>query len=235
MPPPCPPEAVVVEAVRFPAGDCGLEGVLVYPEGAVVGMVVLAGPHPLLGGNMGNNVVRGLGDGLARRGLAALRFNYRGVGGSVGAAGDPAAELAAFWRTSHTPDEPRYQEDLAAACAFLRAAVGRDLPLALVGYSFGCTLLPGAVAPDDTTTALVLVAPTVGTHDYAGFEAVRNPKLVVAPEGDFAADPEQLVRWFDGLPGPKRLVRAWLDSHFFRGHEEWLVDTVGAFLDGEWR
>jgi hypothetical protein len=42
--------------------------------------VVLAGPHPLLGGTLHNNVVRGLGDGPARGGLATLRFNYRGVG-----------------------------------------------------------------------------------------------------------------------------------------------------------
>jgi alpha/beta superfamily hydrolase len=109
------------------------------------------------------------------------------------------------------------------------------LPLALAGYSFGCTLLPGALPARDGATALVLVAPTVGTHDYAGYEALGNPKLVVAPEGDFAADPGQLSAWFARLPGRKTLVRPRLDSHFFRGHEEWLVSLIGAFLDSAWR
>jgi alpha/beta superfamily hydrolase len=69
---------VVVETVRFTAGAHRLEGELVYPEEQrPARAVVLAGPHPLLGGNMHNNVVRALGDGLARLGAATLRFNYR--------------------------------------------------------------------------------------------------------------------------------------------------------------
>jgi alpha/beta superfamily hydrolase len=232
MPLRCPPDELVVETVSFGAGDCLLEGELVYAAEAPVGLAVLAGPHPLLGGHLGNNVVRGLGDGLARYGLAVLRFNYRGVGNSEGTAADPVAQLAAFWQTSHTPDEARYQEDLDAAVAFLRGAVGPDLPLALVGYSFGCTLLAGAAGAG---SALVLVAPTVGTHDYSSFERLDCPKLVVAPEEDFATDPGELARWYARLPGRKQLVRAWLDSHFFRGHEDWLAETVSAFLDNEWR
>jgi alpha/beta superfamily hydrolase len=235
MPLPCPPEDLVVEAVRFATGDCRLEGELVYPPGGPVGLVVLAGPHPLLGGSMHNNVVRGLGDGLAQHGLATLRFNYRGVGGSEGPTGDVAGNLAAFWQTSRTPDEPHYRADLNAACAFLRSVAGPNLPLGLVGYSFGCTLLPAALPPGDAAVALVLVAPTIGAHDYAAFEMVANPKLVVAPEGDFAADPELLAAWFARLPGRKSLVRPRRDSHFFRGHEDWLVATVGAFLETAWR
>ncbi len=234
MPSLCPPEALVVESVRFAAGPYALEGELAYPEAASpAGAVVLAGPHPLLGGHMGNNVVRGLGDGLARRGLVTLRFNYRGVGGSEGPAVDTAAHLARFWQTSRVPDEAHHHDDLAAARDYLRSAAGADLSLALVGYSYGCSLLPSA-APLTRLSPLVLIAPTVGTHDYAGFEAVANPKLVIAPEGDFAADEPRLLRWFDGLREPKRLVRPRLDSHFFRGHEDWLAATVAAFLDRQW-
>jgi alpha/beta superfamily hydrolase len=235
MPLLCSPEDVVVEAVRFWAGDSRLEGELIYPEGQPIGMAVLAGPHPLLGGSMHNNVVRRLGDGLAQYGLATLRFNYRGVGGSEGAVADPAAQLAAFWQTSHTADELLYQEDLAAACAFLRSAVDRDLPMVLAGYSFGCTLLPAAVLPGDISTALVLVAPTIGTHDYTGFESVTNPKLVIAPEEDFAINVMELSRWYTRLPGQKQFLRPKVDSHFFRGHEDWLVERVSDFLDSAWR
>jgi alpha/beta superfamily hydrolase len=227
------PDALVVESIRFAAGPNRLEGELVYGDAALpLGAAVLAGPHPLLGGNMHNNVVRGLGDGLARHGMVTLRFNYRGVGGSEGPATHVAANLAQFWQTSRAPDEASYQEDLSGAVGFLRSVVGPDMPLALVGYSFGCTLLPGAAA---TSSALVLVAPTVGTHEYTAYCAAGCPKLVIAPEGDFAAEPAALARWFDALPAPKELVRPRLDSHFFRGHEHWLLATVGNFLSGEWR
>jgi uncharacterized protein len=234
MPSLCPSDALVVESVRFAAGRQRLEGELVYPEaGPPLGAAVLAGPHPLLGGNMHNNVVRGLGDGLARHGVVTLRFNYRGVGASEGPAVDPAQHLARFWETSRAPDELNYATDLAAATVFLRSIVGAEMPLTLIGYSFGCTLLPAALAVAGVAAPLVLVAPTVGTHDYCAFAALATAKLVIAPEGDFAADTVALAQWFDGLPEPKELVRPRLDSHFFRGHEHWLVATVGAFLNDE--
>jgi alpha/beta superfamily hydrolase len=147
---------------------------------------------------------------------------------------DVARHVAQFWETSHAPDELDLGRDLQAAVGFLRLAVGPILPLALVGYSFGCSLLPRAVHAD-TPTPLVLIAPTVGTHGYDAFESAAGPKLVIAPEGDFAADPECLRRWFARLPGPRRLVPARGDGHFFRGQEGWLVETVGGFLHEQWR
>ena len=177
---------------------------------------------------MDNNVVRALAEGLARRGRATLRFNYRGVAGSEGPPVDTAAHMARFWRTSHAPDELDLHADLAAAVAFLREAVN-GTPLAVIGYSFGCALLPPAQG-DDATTPLVLVAPTVGTHAYDAYESVRAPKLVVAPEGDFAAKEDKLREWLVRLPPPAEVVRPRLDGHFFRGHEDWLAETVSAFL-----
>jgi alpha/beta superfamily hydrolase len=234
MPLPCPPEALTVEAVRFESGPYLLEGELAYPDvEPPVGAALIVGPHPLLGGHMGNNVVRGLGDGLARHGLATLRFNYRGVGGSEGPVPD-VAQLAQFWEASRLPDEASHRDDFTAALESLRAAVGGELPMALVGYSYGCSLLPFATTAGQSRSPLVLVAPTVGTHDYDCFAAVTAPRLVIAPEGDFAADAARLLRWYVGLPEPKRLARPRLDSHFFRGHEDWLTETVAAFIYEEW-
>ena len=221
-------EGWVVEQVRFPSGPYRLEGELVYPiDDAPVGAAVVAGPHPLLGGDMDNNVVAGLADGLAARGLATLRFNYRGVGGSGGPAVDSAAHLARFWATSHVDDEGDFRFDLIAACDFLRSLTAR--PPALIGYSFGCTLLPhaaGAAGP------LVLIAPTVGVHDYDAYDGLIHPLLVVASEDDFAADAARLRRWFGRLAAPKLLLQPRLDDHFFRGHEDWLAETTFAFLRG---
>jgi len=225
-------DAPVFETVRFTAGRYTLEGTLAYPEEAApIGAVVLAGPHPLLGGDMDNNVVRGLAEGLAARRVVTLRFNYRGVGGSEGAPIDAAAHLARFWETSHVPEEKEFASDLADALAFLQAA-GRSLPAALLGYSFGCTMLPQAGAASGVP--LVLVAPTVGVHDYRAYDDVKNPLLVVASDDDFAADASRLREWYDWLSAPKRLIQTRLDDHFFRGHEDWLSETVFTFLQEQW-
>ncbi|MBO0698679.1 MAG: hypothetical protein J2P46_09815, partial [Zavarzinella sp.] len=75
-----------------------------------------------------------------------------------------------------------------------------------------------------------LIAPTVGTHDYQAFAGHGGRLLVIAPDGDFAADAAGLRNWFNQLPDPKRLLTGRWDDHFFRGHEEWLADTVADFL-----
>jgi alpha/beta superfamily hydrolase len=235
MPPPAEAPFLTVEEVRFPAGRYRLHGDFAYAESADLrGAAVLAGPHPLLGGDLHNNVMRGLGDGLAERRVATLRFNYRGVGQSEGPAVDVAAHLARFWQTSHAPDEADLWRDVQGAADFVSRAAGSDLPLALVGYSFGCSLLPRVRTAGDRP-ALVLIAPTVGKHDYAPFLALPHPVLVIASEDDFATDAGQLRAWFGRLPGPKQLVLKQLDSHFFRGHEAWLAETVFAFLQDHWR
>jgi alpha/beta superfamily hydrolase len=225
------PETVVVESVRFAAGPHLLEGELAYGEDvrAPRGAVLLACSHPLLGGDMHNNVVRGLGDGLAERRLITLRFNYRGVGRSQGPAVDVARHVAQFLQTSHAPDEMDLGRDVQAAAAFLRQTAGGQVPLTLIGYSFGCSLLPFVDLPGPTG-AYVLIAPPLGRHGGEGFAEVRAPILAVGSEDDFATDAGRLRAWFGRLPGPKRLVLERLDNHFFRGHERWLAGTVFAFL-----
>ena len=221
----------VVEWVQFPAGAYLLEGELVYGSGAdgPLGGAVLAGSHPLLGGNMHNNVVRGLGNGLAERGLATLRFNYRGIGRSQGPPVDVARHMAEFWETSHVAGEMDLWQDVQGAAHFLSPILGSGNPLVLIGYSFGCTLLPSVRLPEPPA-ALVLIAPPLSKHDYSEFTTVESPLLVIVSEDDFTSEPQQLLEWFDRLPPEKELIQASLDNHFFRGHEPWLVDTVSAFL-----
>jgi alpha/beta superfamily hydrolase len=222
---------IAVEGVRFRAGAFSLEGELAYQEEGKTprGGIVLAGSHPLLGGTMHNNVVRGLGDGLAERGWATLRFNYRGVGRSEGPPVDVARHMAEFWQTSHVAGEMDLWQDVRSAADFLRSVVDPALPLVLLGYSFGCALLP-RVCPEASPAALVLIAPPLNKHDYNDFATVKCPLLAIMSENDFTLEPERLRQWFAQLAEPKRLEQASLDNHFFRGHELWLVERVSDFL-----
>ena len=220
----------VVEEISFTAGPYRLHGELVYPEtGTPEGGAVIAGPHPLLGGHMHNNVVRGLGNGLALEKWITLRFNYRGVGRSEGPAADVVGNLAQFWATSHVAGEMEWWQDLAAATTFMREVAGAELPLALIGYSFGCALLP-FLHRRQAPAAYVLIAPTVTKHDYEAFMPLATPKLIIASEDDFATEAAQLHSWYERLSPPKRLVEKRLDNHFFRGHEQWLAKAVAEFL-----
>jgi hypothetical protein len=59
--------------------------------------------------------------------------------------------------------------------------------------------------------------------------------LVVAPEGDFAADDGLVEEWFQTLPVTSRLVRGKWDNHFFRGHEDRLAALIYEFTTAAWR
>src|SRR5437763_17218360 len=74
------------------AGAEALEARLAVPPGARLGVVV-SHPHPLYGGDMDNPVVARIVEGCAARGLATLRFNFRGGGAATGRhAGGPGEQ-----------------------------------------------------------------------------------------------------------------------------------------------
>src|SRR3954469_5629995 len=95
-----------------------LDGRIAAPEGASRA-VVLAHPHPLYGGSMEDPVTVAIGRLLGERGIATLRFDFRGVGKSEGRWSGGDAEV----------------NDVLGA---LRS-IGRFVrgPIAIAGYSFG--------------------------------------------------------------------------------------------------
>jgi alpha/beta superfamily hydrolase len=126
-----------------------------------------------------------------------------------------------------------FWQDLQGATEFVQQAAP-GLPLALVGYSFGCALLP-YVRPQEDLAALVLIAPTVVRHNYDSFRSVTRPLLVVASEDDFATDAQRLEDWFSTLAMPRQLIRQRCDNHFFRGHEDWLIEIILRFMNSHRR
>jgi len=75
-------EHLVLEGGAGPV-DCALD----IPEGgldAARGWALILHPHPLFGGTRDNKVVTTVARACVQQGLAALRPNFRGVGGSAG-------------------------------------------------------------------------------------------------------------------------------------------------------
>lgn len=227
------PDLLIEEHVWFPSGAFRLEGVLAYAAGPTcAGTVVVAGPHPYLGGDMDNNVVRALARGLAERGWTTLRFNYRGQGASEGPPLDVNAQMAVFWQTSQAPGDADLADDLVAAGRFLtRAAGAAHRPHHLAAYSFGCWLASRVADQPPRPVSLVLVSPPVTRHDFSRLASVRQPKLVVAADNDFACQTPALQEAMASMPEPKRLVTFPTAEHFFKGMESVLVDRVSDFLE----
>jgi alpha/beta superfamily hydrolase len=69
-----------------PAGEieAAIDSASAAPAAAPVAIAVLCHPHPLQQGTMQNKVVTTLARAFVRLGATAVRFNFRGVGGSAG-------------------------------------------------------------------------------------------------------------------------------------------------------
>ncbi len=202
----------VQKPVSLPSADgLALEGVLHLTAATPAPGVAVCHPHPLYGGDMHNNVVTALCQALAAGGIAALRFNFRGVGRSQDSFDNGRGERA----------------DALAALDYLRTLPEIDSArLALAGYSFGAAV--ALLAADDSLRAVVAVSvPTIarGLSDI-GFSC---PALLVVGDRDQVAPPDRLAGLAQVIPQARLAVVPGAD-HFWWGAEDSLADIVCDFL-----
>jgi uncharacterized protein len=206
------------EEVFIHCGGIVLEGVLEIPEDAQVPCPggVICHPHPLFGGNMHNNVTRAIKNGLVRRGLICLRFNFRGTGQSEGTHGNGIDEL----------------EDVRAALDFVDKLPQVDSGMLLVaGYSFGCWVGMRAAARDHRPTHLIGISPPVNSYNFSFLKDEIRPKLLVAGDRDFVCSKKPFLELLEQIPEPKMGVVLPGIDHFHIGREQDLVAEIETFLD----
>lgn len=163
-----------------PAGP--LEIAFQQPATAATALALICHPHPVHGGTMDNKVVQTLAKAFLELGYATMRFNFRGVGNSVGSFDEGIGET----------------EDAAAALAWARAQVSPSLPLIAAGFSFGC-FVQSRLLPRSQPQQLVLVGPAVSRFQLA---EVPKDTLVVHGEEDDVVPLDAVMTWArpQGLP-----------------------------------
>ena len=188
-----------------------VEAVLSAADAPAVGVAVVCHPHPLHEGTMHNKVVHTLARAFANRGIPALRFNFRGVGGSAGAydAGDGETD------------------DALAMVAEMHARYP-GLPLWLAGFSFGSFVALRASARAGCR-GIVLVAPPV--QRFAFDQRVPEcPVLVVQGDADDLVAYDDVARWVDATTPRPQFERMAGVGHFFHGHLGVLRAAVDGFI-----
>jgi alpha/beta superfamily hydrolase len=181
-------------------------------DGQSKGMAVIAHPHPLFGGTMDNKVVQTLARAFTQCGWTAVRFNFRGVGGTAGAHDEGRGEL----------------DDLLAVAA----SVAPDGPLCLAGFSFGAFVTThaferlGATRPIEK---LVLVGTSVSRSVAAPVDAAAHLKtLVVHGEQDDTVGLSAVMDWARPQALPVTVIPG--GGHFFHGQLPLLKNLVVRHL-----
>jgi alpha/beta superfamily hydrolase len=176
---------------------------------APVGVAVVCHPHPQHGGTMDNKVAQTLARAFVQLGYRAVRFNFRGVGGSQGG-----------W------DEGRGEVD--DALAVIAALREPGLPLVLAGFSFGAYVTSQAAArlpADAQAQRLVLVGPATLNFDVA---KVPADTLVIHGEADEVVPLAATFDWARPQNLPVVVVPG--VGHFFHGQLALLKSiVVGAW------
>lgn len=193
--------------VAGPAGAiaCAID----EPAGAPSGLAVLCHPHPLHGGTMDNKVVQTLARAAVQLGWRAVRFNFRGVGGSAG-----------------TWDEGRGEVDDALAVIAAQRAASPGLPLALAGFSFGGYVAAQAAdrlaAAGTPVQRLALIAPA--TSRFTLPAQVPDHTLVVHGEADDVVPLQATLDWVRPQALPVVVLPG--VGHFFHGQLTLLKQIV---------
>lgn len=201
-----------VQRITFDTADGEtLEAEQVVNADARVG-VVITHPHPTYGGSMHTPVPAALFQRSQELGLTALRFNFRGVGGSTG---------------SH--DEGRGERhDVEAAVAHVAALT--EAPLLLTGWSFGADVSL-AVDHERLLGWMPVAAPlgVVPIDEMLAPSSDKPVKLLVPEHDQFrapAAASDTTASWTNAsievVPGT---------DHFLAGGLNVVMDQLTAFVD----
>lgn len=185
-----------------------LEAVRNRPAAAANGVAVVAHPHPLYGGTMHNKVVQTMTRALVQAGWEVIRFNFRGVGASVGEHDGGRGEL----------------QDLLAVVQ----QVAPQGPLALAGFSFGAFVTTHAVqalwAPE-RLQKIVLVGTAASRFDPAPVPAEAHERtLVLHGEQDDTVPLASVLDWARPQVLPVTVVPG--GEHFFHGQLPLLKSLV---------
>jgi hypothetical protein len=194
-----------------PAGP--IEALLDLPDGEPRAVAVFGHPHPLHGGTMHTKALYQAAKAMTRIGVAALRFNFRGVGNSKGI----------------FDSGPGEKDDFRAAITFA-AERYPDLSIWAAGMSFGSWVAMTVGAEDARVSVLVGIAPPVDRYDFDVLRTCTLPKFIIHGEEDELISIKDIRKFYAQLPEPKELVTIEHANHLFETKTTLVGDAVEDLL-----
>ncbi|HKE95170.1 MAG TPA: alpha/beta fold hydrolase [Povalibacter sp.] len=197
------------ENLTIPGPAGVLEAIVESPVDVPVrNVAVICHPHPLQGGTMTNKVVHMLAKACNELGLPSVRFNYRGVGASIG-----------------SYDEGNGETDDALAVLDWASERWPDAGLWLGGFSFGGAVAIRAAVQRDVRR-LITVAPAIQRVAVDTTTLPTCPWLVIQGDQDELVDVSEIRSWVATLAAPPELVVLPGAGHFFHGRMNDLRSSV---------
>ena len=199
------------------AKDIHLEGIFTKPNNSYKRFptVVVCHPHPLLGGNMEHPLITTICRIAHRENIGSLRFNFRGVGRSEGVFSNGDQE----------------QKDVKAALEISKLMPGTDdTRLALLGYSFGASIVLQGLHRYKDTKSFVLISPPIASVLKSRIIKDKRHKMFIVGQNDGVVSSIELQRVLDHIQHPVRFHEIQNAKHDLLGGTEEVAERVVEFL-----
>jgi hypothetical protein len=205
------------------------EVIFAGPEGRIEGryqrgrgenppLALVLHPHPLFGGSMNNRAVYELYNMFLRRGFSVLRFNFRGVGRSVGVYDQGQGELA----------------DAATALDFLQQ-LNPNAPFAWVaGFSFGSWISMQLLMRRPEIVGFISVSASANLFDFTFLAPCPSSGIVIHGELDKVCPPDETKTMVERTRTQKgrKIDFAVVPGadHFFETQMDQMIATADGYL-----
>ena len=205
------------QSIAFKGRKLTLEGIVTLPTDrpSPFSGVVLCHAHPLFGENMESPVMQALCRALDGEGIATLRFNFRGVGGSGGNFDRGIGE----------------QDDLKAAIDTLKRWPGvKGKRIGVAGVSFGAVVALDVLTKAKEVEALAAVAPTISGVRRSRLDKFKGAKLLMVGEKDRLVPSEELSSVVTELSSSLEYAVVPGADHTWGGYEDRVAAQVAGFM-----
>lgn len=182
-------------------------------------LALILHPEPNRGGNMNNRVSLAMYKHFQDRGFSVLRFNFRGVGRSMGTYDNGDGELS----------------DAATALDWIENQCPNARSCWVAGFSFGSWIGMQLMMRRPEIVGFVAVTPPANDKDFTFLAPCPSSGVILHGAADGVVAPESVARLVDRIQTQKGVT---VDlrfvpeaNHFFTTHLDELMAEMGDYLD----
>ncbi len=205
--------------VIFAGPDGRLEGRYTPSEDPTAPCALILSPHPKAGGHMDHRIPVAMYEQYKRRGFSVLRFNYRGIGRSMGTYDNGQGEL----------------QDAAYALDWMQS-FNQNAPFSWVsGYNFGAWIGMQLLMRRPEIAGFISMSLPTNTYDFSFLAPCPASGLIVYGDEDPIVPHEDVVRVAEKIRVQKgHVVSTHLiegADHFYTDHLDEALDVIDDYLD----
>lgn len=205
--------------VIFNGSEGRLEGRYHHNDNPTAPIAVILHPHPLYGGTMNNKVVFRLFQSFMNSGFSVLRFNFRGVGKSVGKYDEGIGELG----------------DAATALDWLQNKNPEACTCWVSGFSFGAWIAMQLLMRRPELEGFVAASPPVNKYDFSFISPCPATGLILQGDKDDIVNESDVSRLADRIRTQHNMKITYKKfegaDHYFRNQLNDLENTTTEFIN----